>query len=170
MDVYDAISERYSVRTYENRPIGQDKLKRVLDAARTAPSASNRQEWKFIVVRDPDLRAEIAKAAGQPFLKEAPAIIAIVGLTPDAKMRCGVPTDPVDCAIAIDHITLAAVAEGLGTCWIGSFDQDACRKVLGVPETAWIIELLPIGYPAGPPKTEKPRKDFDSVVCWDKFE
>ena len=65
---------------------------------------------------------------------------------------------------------LAATAEGLGTCWIGSFDQDACRMVLGVPETAWIIELLPIGYPAGPPKTEKPRKDFDSVVCWDKFE
>jgi nitroreductase len=77
----------------------------------------------------------------------------------------------VDCAIAIDHMTLAAVAEGLGTCWIGHFDQDACRKVLGVPASAVIIELLPLGYPAPgaeAPKT-KPRKPMNQVVCYERF-
>jgi nitroreductase len=169
MDVYEAIRKRYSVRSYQDKPIEDAKLARVLDAGRTAPSARNRQEWKFVVARDGKVRGELAKAAGQEFIGKAPVVIAVVGLTPQAVMRCGIPTDPVDCAIAIDHMTLAAVAEGLGTCWIGSFDQGACRKVLAVPETARIIELLPMGYPAGPAKTEKPRKGAAEVVCRDRF-
>ena len=111
----------------------------------------------------------LAKAAGQPFIGEAPLVIAMGGLTPDATMHCGIPTDPVDCAIAIDHMTLAAAAEGLGTCWIGHFEQDECCKILGVPDSAKIIELLPMGYPAGEPKTEKPRKPADQVICYDKL-
>ena len=169
MDVYEAIAKRYSVRSYQDKPIEEDKLARVLDAGRSAPSARNRQEWRFVVARDAGVRSQLAKAAGQAFIGEAPIVIAMVGLTPDAVMRCKIPTDPVDCAIAIDHMTLAAVAEGLGTCWIGSFDQDACRKVLGVPDSARIIELLPMGYPAGPPKTDKPRKPAEEVICYDRF-
>jgi nitroreductase len=77
----------------------------------------------------------------------------------------------VDCAIAIDHMTLAAVAEGLGTCWIGHFEQDACRKILGIPDDAQIIELLPLGYPAGGAEHpgSKPRKPLEELVCWDRF-
>ncbi|MCK4275577.1 MAG: nitroreductase family protein [Phycisphaerae bacterium] len=168
MDIYEAIKQRYSVRAYEDKPIEDDKLQRVLEAGRVAPSGNNRQEWKFIVVRDPELRSGLAKAAEQPFVGQAPVVIVVVGTNPTRIMKCEVPADPVDCAIAIDHMTLAAVAEGLGTCWIGHFDQKASRKVLGVPETATVIELLPLGYPAGGPKG-KPRKAFSEVVCYEKF-
>ena len=95
-------------------------------------------------------------------------VIALVGLTPDVAMFCTVPTDPVDGAIVIDHMALAAVAEGLGTCWIGHFDQDQCRAILGVPETAKIVELLPMGYPDTSP-SEKKRKSLDELVRYDRF-
>ena len=169
MDVYEAIRRRYSVRSYQKKDVEQDKLQRILEAGRLAPTARNRQELKLVVVRDAKLRKALAEAAGQPFVGQAPVVIAAVGLTPQAVMHCGVPTDPVDCAIVIDHMTLAATAEGLGTCWIGHFDQDACRKVLGVPDTARIIELLPLGYPADRPTGQKKRKAPDQIVCEDRF-
>ncbi|MBN1556442.1 MAG: nitroreductase family protein [Phycisphaerae bacterium] len=169
MELYEAIRKRYSVRSYEAKDVEDEKLRRVLDAGRTAPSARNRQEWKFVVVRDPAVRAKLAAAAEQEWIQAAPVIIAVVGLTDGQTMFCDVPKDPVDCAIAIDHMTLAAVAEGLGTCWIGHFKQDEAKKILGVPEGAKIIELLPLGYPKGPAKADKPRKSFDEVVCWETF-
>ena len=168
MDLYEAIEKRCSVRSYQDRAVEEDKLQRVLTAGRDAPSARNRQQWKFVVVRDEGVRKQVAEAAEQPFLAEAPVIVAAVGLTPDETMYCDVPTDPVDCAIASDHLTLAAVAEGLGTCWIGHFKQDACRELLGVPSSAKIIELMPLGYPAAERKP-KSRKPLDQVVCHDKF-
>jgi nitroreductase len=169
MDVYEAIEGRFSVRVYTDRPVEEDKLQRVLEAGRSAPTARNRQEFRLVVVRDEAIREKLAAAAGQPFIGSAPVVIAVVGLTPDAAMFCTVPTDPVDCAIVITHLTLAAVAEGLGTCWIGHFDQDQCRAILGVPETAKIVELLPIGYPdASPP--EKKRKSLDELVRYDRFD
>ncbi|HUS91844.1 MAG TPA: nitroreductase family protein [Phycisphaerae bacterium] len=168
MDLYEAIRERRSVRAYQERPVEDEKLRRVLEAGRLSPSARNRQERKFVVVRDARRRAAVAEAAGQPWLAQAPVILAVVGTTPEAVMHCGVPTDPVDCAIAMDHMTLAAVAEGLGTCWIGHFDQDACRRALGVPDGAKIIELLPMGYPAEQPPA-RPRKPIEEIVCPEAF-
>ena len=169
MELYEAIQKRYSVRSYEAKDVEEDKLRRVLDAGRVAPSANNRQEWKFIVVRDAAVREKLVAAAEQDWMKSAPVIIVIVGLTDGVTMFCDVPKDPVDCAIAIDHMTLAAVAEGLGTCWIGHFKQEEAKQALGVPAEAKIIEMLPIGYPKGPAKTQKPRKSFDEVVCWEKY-
>jgi nitroreductase len=95
-------------------------------------------------------------------------VIAAVGLTPNDKMRCDVPTDPVDVAIAIDHITLAAVEEGLGTCCIGSFFQDKVREVLGIPSSYKVIELLTLGYPADSSRP-KSRKSLEEIVCYEKF-
>lgn len=169
MELYEAIQKRHSVRKYEARDVEEEKLRRVLEAGRIAPSARNRQEWKFIVVRDPAVRAKLVAAAEQEWIKGAPVILVGVGLTDGQTMFCDVPTDPVDCAIAMDHISLAAVAEGLGTCWIGHFKQDEAKKVLGVPAGAKIIQMMALGYPAGPAKTEKPRKSFDEVVRWEKF-
>ena len=146
-----------------------DKLRRVLDAGILSPSASNRQERKFVVVRDAQRRLALAEAAEQPWIAQAPVLLAVVGTTPDAVMHCGVPTDPVDCAIAIDHMTLTAVAEGLGTCWLGHFDQQACRRILAVPPDATIIELLTLGYAQGDPGP-KQRKSFDEVVCQETFQ
>ena len=168
MELNEAMKGRYSVRAYIDRPVEDDKLRRVLDAGRISPSARNRQERTFVVVRDAGRRAALAEAADQSWLAAAPVIVAVVGTTPEAVMHCGIPTDPVDCAIAIDHMTLVAVAEGLGTCWIGHFDQDTCRKLLNVPDGAKIVELMPLGYPAGR-RPEGSRKGLDEIVRHESF-
>ena len=170
MDVYEAIQKRCSVRAYKDQPVEEDKLRRILEAGRLSPSARNRQERKFVVVCDPACLKAIAKASEQPWMAQAPVIIAVVGLT-DYVMSCGVPADPVDCAIALDHMALAAVAEGLGTCWVGHFDQDACRKLLGVPTNATIIQLLTLGYAAAGAAKEEPknRRAYDQVICKETF-
>ena len=171
MDVYEAINKRLSVRAYQDKPVAEEMLRRVLEAARAAPTARNRQEFRIVVVREPRLRAAAAAAAEQPFIGKASVIIALVGLTPDEVMHCEVPTDPVDGAIVLDHITLAAAAEGLGTCWIGHFNQDECRRILSVPKTAKIIELLALGHPAGrSPSGAKSRKPLATLVCYDGFD
>jgi len=169
MELYEAIAKRFSCRSFKDMPIEPDKLQRVLDAGRQAPSGNNSQPWKFIVVTDPKRRQALAEVAcNQAFVGQAPAVIAVVGLDEKYVMHCKVPGDPVNCAIAIDHMTLAATAEGLGTCWIGAFDQNKCRELLGVTPPAWIIELLPIGYPAVKPGA-KTRKSLDEVVCYEQF-
>ena len=170
MELFEAIQKRCSVRKYESRDVEEDKLRRVLKAGIAAPTASNRQELKFVVVRDGASRVKLAEASEQEWMKSAPVVIAIVGLTPDRIMFCDVPSDPVDCAIAIDHMTLTAVSEGLGTCWIGHFRQGDCKKILGVPKDAKIVELLTMGYPVAEPAKEKKRKLFDEIVCYDRFE
>ncbi|RPI62713.1 MAG: nitroreductase [Planctomycetaceae bacterium] len=168
MELYDAIKTRRSVRAYQDRPVEEDKLARLLEAARLAPSGNNRQDRKFIVVRSHEARNAIAESCGQAFLAKAPAVIVAVSLN-NRLMHCGVPSGAVDCAIALDHSALAATAEGLGTCWIGHFEQDACRKILGVPPTATIIEMMTLGYPADAPSA-KPRKALAELISYDKFE
>jgi nitroreductase len=171
MDVHEAIRKRCSVRTYLDRPVEDDKLMRVLEAARLSPSARNDQKRKFIVVRYRQKLAALERASGQSFVGRAPVVIATVSTDPHHVMHCGVPSAPVDCAIAIDHMTLAAVAEGLGTCWVGHFDQDACRTALGVPKGAQIIELLALGYPVEGADQPEPklRKPLDELICWETF-
>ncbi len=170
MDLHQAIESRYSVRAYQDRPVEDDKLARVLEAARLAPSGCNRQPWKFVVVRDADTRAKLAVACNdQTFVGEAPVVIVGVGLMPDRTMGCDVPGDPVDVSIALEHIALAATAEGLGTCWIGAFEQDAVRQVVGVPDSAKVIEVMPLGYPADSPRP-KSRKSMAEIVSYEKFE
>lgn len=169
MDLFEAIEKRYSVRSFKDEPVAEGKLRRVLDAGRAAPSARNLQQWKFVVVRDADRRAKLAEAAEQPWVKAAPVLIALVSTEPDRNMFCDVPAGPVDCAIAGDHMTLAAVAEGLGACWIGHFKQDACKEILSVPASAKIVEFLALGVPADSPRP-KHRKAFDEVVCFESYE
>ena len=170
MELYEAIKSRYSVRSYKDKPVEQDKLERVLEAARLAPSGSNRQPWKFVVVRDAELRSKLAAACNdQTFVGTAPVVIVGVGTMADRTMGCDVPGDPVDVSIALEHIALAAVAEGLGTCWIGAFHQDQVSELVGVPAGAKVIEVMPLGYPADKPRA-KDRKPLDEIVCYDKYE
>lgn len=168
MEVLDVIQKRYSVRKYLDRSVEEDKLERVLEAARLAPSASNRQIWRFVVVRDTERRQALAEAAGQAFLAEAPVVIAGCAADTSRVMRCGVPCHIVDVAIALEHIALQAVAEGLGTCWIGAFDQEAARAAIGVPAEVEIVELMPLGYPATemPPKSRHPLQDIVMYDHW----
>jgi len=169
MDVYEAIKQRRSVRSYADRSIDDETLGRILNAGRLAPSGRNTQSWTFVVVRDADRRAELAEAAEQPFIGQAPVVVAVVDTGGGHVMSCGVPAGPVDCAIAIDHMTLAATAEGIGSCWIGHFNQDACKKILNVGEEHTIIEMLPLGYPASTGETQKTRKPLDEVVAYETF-
>jgi len=170
MNVYEAIKTRRSVRSYQDRPVEKEVLERILEAARMAPSARNRQAYKFVVVTDKEIRKKLAIAAhNQHFVAEAPVVIVAVGLTPKEIMSCGIPTDPVDVAIAIDHITLAAVEEGLGTCWIGAFEQEEVCKILNIPSQYKVIELLPLGYPADSSSRQKYRKPLKELVCYQKF-
>jgi nitroreductase len=169
MEFHDVVRARYSVRKYQARPVEQDKLDRVLEAARLAPSGSNRQPWKFVVVRDAATRQRLVPACrDQKFVGEAAVVIAGVGLMPDRVMSCEVPGDPVDLAIALEHIALAATAEGLGTCWIGAFHQDQVRQVLGIPPSAKVIEVMTLGYPADSPKPRS-RKPISEIVCYERW-
>ncbi len=167
MDVSEAIRERRSVRAFTDQPVEEEKLRQVLEAGRLAPSARNMQDWRFVVVRDPQLRAALAEAAnGQEFVGQAPVVIAACAVQTAHVMSCGHPAHLIDVAIAIDHMTLAARALGLGTCWIGAFDQARARALLGVPDSGAVVQLLPLGYPAEWPSA-RPRKGLAEVVSYD---
>jgi nitroreductase len=170
MDVTEAIRTRKSVRSYLDKPVEKEKLDRVLEAARMAPSASNRQEWRFVVVTDAEKRRRLGEeAAGQRFVAEAPVVIAACAQADGNIMRCGQACYPIDVAIAIDHLTLAAVAEGLGTCWIGSFDPDVVRQILDIPKEIAVVELLPLGYPEDPRAASKSRLSMETIVRYESW-
>jgi nitroreductase len=169
MEVLDVIKRRRSVRSYVDRPVEREKIDRLLEAARLAPSASNRQEWRFVVVTDSARRTELAKAANdQEFVAWAPVVIAACAETDGHVMRCGQPCYPIDVAIAIDHMTLQAVAEGLGTCWIGAFYEEPVKELLGIPGEIRVVELLTVGYPAGAPSPLS-RLPINKLVHWETW-
>ncbi len=171
MDVFEAIQKRFSVRRYLDRPVEEEKLNKVLEAARLAPSGNNRQPWVFIVVRDAATRKQLAEAAmGQSFVAEAPVVIAACGTDPERMMSCEVPDYAVNVAIAITNMTLQAVEEGLGTCWIGAFDQQKVKDILGIPASVKVVELLPLGYPAVEPPATKNRKPLDEIVMYERWQ
>ena len=169
MDLMEAIRQRRSVRNYQDKDIPEETLQDILEAARLAPSAKNRQEWKFVVVTDEMTKQALQHAAkDQRFVGEAPVVIAGIATETGYVMSCGIPAAHVDVAIAMEHMALAAAAEGLGTCWIGAFYQDAARKALNVPEDCQVVALMPLGYPADIPG-EKRRKPLEDVISQEQF-
>ena len=169
MDIYEAIEKRRSVRIYKDEDISEEKLKKILEAGRLAPSAHNSQEYKFIVMKDAKKRKELAEAAsGQKFIAQAPVIIIAVSLNPGHLMGSEVPAYAMDLAIALDYMTLAAVEEGLGTCWIGAFSQEKVKKVLNIPDTYKVAALLSLGIPDEEPSV-KSRKKLEELVCYEEF-
>jgi nitroreductase len=170
MELKEAIRRRESVRAYLDKPVPEEKLRNVLEAARLAPSANNRQPIKLVVVKDSKRRSELAQAANyQSFVGEAPVVIAAIATNTEYVMACGVPGYPVDIAIAVDHMTLAAVDEGLGTCWIGAFSQEKVKQILHIPQKYRVVALLPLGFPRRE-KGLKSRKPLDEIVCYESFE
>lgn len=156
MDVMDAIQKRFSVRKFKDYEIEEEKLEQVMEAARLAPSARNLQEWRFVVVRDPEMREALSEAAnGQRFVAEAPAVIVGCAVTSEHVMSCGLHCFPIDVSIAMAYITLEAVEQGLGTCWIGAFNSDRVRTLLGIPNDVIVVGLMPIGYPNAEPPAKK---------------
>ena len=171
VDVFEAVLKRKSVRAFQDKEVPEDTISRLLEAARMAPSASNRQEWRFVVVRDAMLRKRLSDAAkGQKFVGEAPVVLVCCAETDGHVMSCGQPCYPIDVAIAIDHITLCATAEGLGTCWIGAFDEVQVQEILGIPPNIRVVELLPLGYPRDASPVMKNRLPLDEIVKYERWQ
>lgn len=165
MDIYEAIRTRKSVRSFLDRDVPEATLTRILESARLAPSAKNLQEWRFVVVRDPVTRRQLAEAArGQSFVAQAPVVIACCADTNNHVMTCGQLCYPIDLAIVIDHLVLCATAEGLGACWIGAFFEEQVKEILGIPRHIRVVELLPLGYPTDPAPAEKSRLPLNELV------
>ena len=169
MDIYELIQKRRSVRSYDDELVSEKKLEKILNAGRMAPSAHNSQNYKFIVIKDAQRRKKLSElASGQKFIVEAPVIIAAISLNPEHLMSSGIPACSVDIAIAIDHMTLAAVEERLGTCWIGAFSQEKVKKILNIPKQYKVVVLLSLGVPYDEPGV-KSRKSLKELVCYEKF-
>jgi len=168
MDVFEIIKKRYSCRSYRDKPVEEDVLKKILEAGRLAPSAHNAQDWKLVVVQDREKREKLAQAAGQPFVGTAPVVIAAVSLNPTDVLSSGVPTCPIDLGIIVDHLTLAATSLGLATCWVGAFDQEEVRKVLNIPAECKVVVLLPLGHPTDGIEP-KVRKGLDEIISNENF-
>ena len=165
MEITEAIRTRKSVRAFLDTPVADDVLARVMEAARLAPSARNGQEWRFVAVRDRAMRERIAvEAARQPFIAQAAVLLVCCAETDERMMSCGQLAYPIDVAIAMDHLSLAAVAEGLGTCWIGAFDERKVKDALGIPGAVRVVELMPLGYPADPAAVPKQRLPLSKIL------
>ena len=168
--VFDVIKKRRSVRSFLEKSLEEEKLNAVLEAGRLAPSASNRQEWRFVIVKDREVRKKIAEAAnGQSFVGDAPVVIVACAVTDRQVMSCGLLCYPIDVAIALDHISLVSVEYGLGTCWIGAFDEGRVKEILGIPEEVRVVELMPIGYPTPEIVKEKNRLPFSKLVRYEHW-
>jgi nitroreductase len=171
MKVLDVIQKRQSVRKYKEDPIPEKALMRVLEAARLAPSGKNFQPWKFIIVKDKALKEKLAQAsAGQFFMAEAPIIIVGCGFPDNCYARMGryMKSWSVDVTIALEHLILQAQEEGLGTCWIGSFEEEGIKAILNIPENVKVLALTPLGYPDEIPRF-RGRKSLDEIISYDRF-
>jgi nitroreductase len=170
MEFYDVIKKRRSIRKYKPDAVSDEVLNRILEAAHLAPSGKNGQPWRFIVVRNPEVRQKLVKSCrDQLYISEAPVVIVGVANEDESyqKQGCYMKSWPIDLAIAFDHLILAATVEGLGTCWIGAFDEKEVKKVLNIPEHLRVVCLTPLGYADGEPKP-KPRKALGEIVFYDQ--
>ncbi len=171
MSVLQVIKKRRSVRRYKEDLIPEEALLRVVEAARLAPSGKNLQPWKFIIVRDKVLKEKLASAsAGQFFIAKAPVIIVGCGFPDNCYARMGryMKSWPVDVTIALEHLILQAQEEGLGTCWIGSFEEEEVKAILNIPRNVRVLALTPLGYPDETPPFRK-RKSLDKIISYDGF-
>ncbi len=176
MEKFDEFSSlvlcRYSCRQYASQPVTRQTLLTLLDVARNAPSACNKQPWEFIVIdSDEQLRQVIIDSYGRDWIATAPAFIIACGDHDQSWHRGNDGKDhaDVDVSIAVEHICLAAAAMGLGTCWVCNFDVQAVRIGLDLPENIEPIAIIPVGYPdpsAAVP--EKKRKPIEEIVRWGK--
>jgi len=176
MDFHEVIRTRRSVRAYKSNPIPDDVLQRVFDTARLAPSANNIQPWRVVAVRDEAKRREIAHLCyEQDFIAQAPVVLVICAERyRDSYSWIENHMFLVDTAIFIDHLALAARAEGLGTCWIGAFDAQGhkgLKRLLDTPDSHDVVMVMPMGYPERPTAFRDPghRKSVGEIVSFDAW-
>ena len=169
MDLLPEIAQRVSVRDFTDEPVEKDAVERILEAGRLAPSAKNRQAWRFIAIQDADLREKMESACfGQEYVGAAPLIITLCTTNIEYRMPNGQLSYPIDLGIAASFMSLQAVREGLGTCLITTFDEADVKALLSVPFSMRVVTLLLVGHPGSTP--EKPsRLPLSRVVSYEHW-
>jgi len=169
MGFLELARKRYSVRAYKSDLVEDDKLQKVLEAARLAPTACNLQPFQFIVIHTKGKEAELRRIYSDSWFVQAPIVICACGIPSQSWVRQdGKNYSDVDVTIAMDHLILAAANLGLGTCWIGAFNPDAAREVLKLPDNVEPIAFTPLGYPADQPGY-KGRKSIGELVRYEHW-
>ncbi|WP_460597296.1 nitroreductase family protein [Geomonas sp. Red276] len=168
MDVLQAIRDRRSIRKYQDAPVEREKIEQVLDAARLAPSWKNLQCWRFLVLTDPARRGVLVEAfpddnPGKKAIATAPCLIVVCADPAESGVENGIEYYIADTAIAFEHLCLAAKELGLGTCWMGWFDEERIKQALGIPAGIRVIGITPLGYPEQEPK-QRPRKELREIA------
>jgi nitroreductase len=163
MGFIDLVKQRSSIRKYKSNSIPAEKIRKVLEAARLAPSWGNAYCSKFLVVKNLETKNELAEASGCAWLSTAPVVIVALADPKSSGKRDGKSYYLVDVGISMDHLILAATELGLGTCWIGGFNEKKARKALRVPKKLKIVAMTPIGYPDESPRS-KVRKPLEEIV------
>lgn len=163
MTLDDIIARRRSIRNYGPQPVEDEKINAILEAGRLAPSARNQQCWRFTLVKSKDLLPGLCDACnGQQMIAQAPLAL-VVWATADRIMACGQSSATVDCSIALSFMMLKATELGLGSCWLGSFQQEGVKALLNLPDDATVVAVTPLGYPAEQP-APRPRKPLDELA------
>jgi nitroreductase len=169
MEVLPEILARRSIRAFTAQPLEKDQIERILEAGRLAPSAKNRQEWRFIVIQKKEVRQKMMEAAfSQEYVGQAPVIMAVCTTNIDYRMPNGQAAYPVDLAFAASHMVLQAVHEGLGTCCITTFDEQEVRELLTIPFSMRVVLLVLMGYADESPEPA-PRKSLRQISARDHW-
>lgn len=163
MEFYEVLRNRRSIRGYAPDAVPEDKLDRIAYAIELAPTACNRQPFEFRFITNPDIKAAVQRCYSQPWLAQAPIIVVALGIPGKAWKRLnGTSAHTIDVSIAMEHLVLAAAAEGLATCWICAFDQDAMHRALNLDPAMEVVAISPLGFPAVAPGpfSRKPRREI----------
>ena len=173
MDVFTAIKKRRSIRAYSKEKITKEELEKLIDAMRWAPSAGNIQPWKFIIVSNTEIKHKLSIAAlDQMFIEEAPIVVVVCANEKDSEGGYGSRGKTLYClqdtAAAIQNLLLAAYALGLGTCWIGAFNEEEVRRILNVPIGVRPVAIVPVGHPSEKPRTRQ-RRSMKDIIHYETF-
>lgn len=164
MDIYEIMKKRRSVRSYKSAPVEEEKLRRILEAAMSAPSAANRQPIHFVVIKAEKIKQQLKKAYNEEWFYTAPIIICACSIPEKAWKRSdGKNYADIDATIAMDHLILAATAEGLATCWVAAFKVPLVKSILNLPPGIEPVALTPVGYPLNIPEPTY-RKPLEEIV------
>lgn len=171
MEFYDVIRKRRSYRAYRAEMPEDEKVNRVLNAARLAPTWANMQGMHYIVVKDPETVKRVWKGVGQSqkFIEAPMFIVGVISESDSGKNSSGLKYFPLDCGICFEHLILAATAEGLATCWIGMFNETKVKEVLEIPDKYRVLALTPLGYPVKEKGEVVDRKTIEEIVHYNKF-
>lgn len=180
MEFKDIVAARHSVRSFQDKPVEDEKIQYILECGRAAPSWANGQCWRFVVVQDPEVRKAIAETSKlNSWLRDAPVILAACADPRDSGIRNEISYFSVDVAIAFQQMILAATDVGLGTCWLAAFDEEAVKEALKIPKPFRVIALSPLGYAAEKPTIRervtkavagsKRRKPLKSIVRYNHW-